>query len=319
VLGKSHQVMITEWFDYGNPLAQGRRLTRPLCLMRQPSPSRDGPTPLTEGSHRSTVEIANLPSQMTPGETVVLTARITNRSPHPWPRPPDGSPTHLVVTGAGERVPVTVGDVAIGSRWLRDGAYLPLDDGRRVLPLPIEPGGSVDVALPVTAPDDPGDWSLSVGLVNEMIAWFGDLGDRNVSSPVTVVGDRSAPPVSRSTRWRQVQQMHAEHGDSRPQRQRQARRQRQRQRQRTALLASQAFPSPSPLPLPLPIGWAGGPYSPSPTAYPKASSISRSASTNGGASPRMAAASPNRPRMARTRSGSSPARSRSSSGSIVRS
>jgi SAM-dependent methyltransferase len=99
-----------------------------------------GPTPLTEGSHRSTVEIANLPSQMTPGETVVLTARITNRSPHPWPRPPDGSPTHLVVTGAGERVPVTVGDVAIGSRWLRDGAYLPLDDGRRSPPAPDRAG-----------------------------------------------------------------------------------------------------------------------------------------------------------------------------------
>jgi hypothetical protein len=53
VLGKSHQVMITEWFDYGNPLAQRSRRTRPPYPMRQPSPSRDRPCFIEHANSRS--------------------------------------------------------------------------------------------------------------------------------------------------------------------------------------------------------------------------------------------------------------------------
>jgi hypothetical protein len=43
------------------------------------------------------------------------------------------------------------------------------------------------VTLQITAPKQPGDYILSLDLVQEQVAWFGDKGSPTTTAKVTVV------------------------------------------------------------------------------------------------------------------------------------
>jgi FkbM family methyltransferase len=73
--------------------------------------------------------------------------------------------------------------------WLdRDGAVVERDGLRTALPRAVRPGRSVSIPLEVVGPQEPGEYQLAFGLVQEQFAWLTDLRpELLVSIPVEVV------------------------------------------------------------------------------------------------------------------------------------
>ena len=85
----------------------------------------------------------------------LIRARVRNRSGRPWPG-----------------VPAPRG-ISLGNHWLSEGGrMLVLDDGRVALGRDLGPGEQTELELEVTAPRDPGRYTLEIDLVQEGVAWF---------------------------------------------------------------------------------------------------------------------------------------------------
>lgn len=84
----------------------------------------------------------------------------------------------------GQAKPMTV-DVSY--RWLgSDGKPLPIEGNRAQLDRVVWPGESNMIRLPVTAPPNPGSYTLWVSMVQEGVAWFYDKGSKPLVMHVTV-------------------------------------------------------------------------------------------------------------------------------------
>jgi hypothetical protein len=78
--------------------------------------------------------------------------------------------------------------LAIGDRWLKaDGKLLTNMDGRYGLDRDLRPGEETTLPLQVTAPGNPGEYTLEVDLVQEQVGWFSDKGSQTAKTKVTVV------------------------------------------------------------------------------------------------------------------------------------
>jgi hypothetical protein len=78
--------------------------------------------------------------------------------------------------------------VAAGNRWLKaDGTLHTDSDGRYGISKDLKPGEETEVPLLVTAPTEPGDYTLEVDLVQEQVSWFSDKGSPTAKAKVTVV------------------------------------------------------------------------------------------------------------------------------------
>lgn len=83
--------------------------------------------------------------------------------------------------------------VRIGLRWYREGAEIA--DLRAELPRTLSPGDAVDVELTLDPrtregePLPPGRYEVRIGLVQELVRWFRDAGDRELTLPVEVTGE----------------------------------------------------------------------------------------------------------------------------------
>jgi len=118
--------------------------------------------PLPAGTYRATIGIRDQPSQLRAGGKRTLRLRVTNSGPSAWPATNQAQlPNQL----------------RIGNRWFTaDGGTLVQDDGREPLAFPILPGETADLQLTITAPSQPGDYTLDIDLVQEAVAWFGARG-----------------------------------------------------------------------------------------------------------------------------------------------
>lgn len=122
---------------------------------------------------------ARVPASVTQGERFTVFVTVTNSSPMTWR-------ADLPTDDAGR--------VRLGNHWFEAGGTLvALDDGRADLPRNLEPGGSAEIPLAVTAPANPGSYRLELDLVQEgfPFAWFAQKGSRPLSAMVEV---REAPP-----------------------------------------------------------------------------------------------------------------------------
>jgi hypothetical protein len=139
-------------------------------LYRVP-PYSDGPVteagPLS--AFRASVVCENPRPSLLSGQTVVLRFLINNISAVEWP-------------AVGNRA------VTLQSRWRRhDGTLLVGHDGEESIPYDVEPGDTVGLLLNVTAPAEPGNYSLEVDLVQKEVAWFSERGSTGWKGTVTVV------------------------------------------------------------------------------------------------------------------------------------
>jgi len=59
-------------------------------------------------------------------------------------------------------------------------------DGRTGMPADLAPGGQVDLALAVNAPQEPGTYALEIDMVHEGVTWFYERGARPLRLEVRV-------------------------------------------------------------------------------------------------------------------------------------
>ena len=102
-------------------------------------------------------------------------------------------PLEVTVRNAGRATWVRMGPVRLGNHWLgADGSLVVCDDGRADLRTSVAPGEEATLTLSVTAPRRPGDYLLELDMVEEDVAWFGDLGSPTLRIPASVRPARAA-------------------------------------------------------------------------------------------------------------------------------
>ena len=72
----------------------------------------------------------------------------------------------------------------LGDRWIKDGAIT--EDARGVLSADLFPGGEVSIKITITAPANPGNYTLKIDMVHEGITWFDERGAKPLLIPVVV-------------------------------------------------------------------------------------------------------------------------------------
>ncbi len=117
---------------------------------------------------RARIEITGLPDPIGAGQVAPVTATLTNVSEHTW--------------GAGRLI-------RLGNHWHAGAETVRWNDGRTDLPHDLAPGASVDLELPVTAPDEPGTYELELDVVQEAVAWWAEHGGTTTRATVTVVAE----------------------------------------------------------------------------------------------------------------------------------
>lgn len=82
------------------------------------------------------------------------------------------------------------GSVRLGWRWLKGKQEVPDTYGREPLKHDLYPGQSYVLNVSVPPPHDPGNYTLELGLVSELVTWFVDQGVKPLRLPVDVVSSR---------------------------------------------------------------------------------------------------------------------------------
>jgi hypothetical protein len=138
--------------------------------------STPGPLPAT--AFKAQITIVNPPAKLRVGQKETLTLKIKNASDVFW-----WARGGEVNTRNDNRYYIAAGD-----RWLRpDGSLLTNMDGRYGIGKDLKPGDETEIPLAITAPKEPGDYTLEVDLVQEQVAWFSDRGSPTAKTKVSVV------------------------------------------------------------------------------------------------------------------------------------
>jgi hypothetical protein len=78
--------------------------------------------------------------------------------------------------------------VAAGNRWLdKEGKLTHETEGHNGIPKDLKPGEELEMTLDVIAPKTPGEWTMSLDLVQEGVTWFSEKGSSDSKVKVTVV------------------------------------------------------------------------------------------------------------------------------------
>jgi hypothetical protein len=120
--------------------------------------------PLPDGAFKASLTPLDAPATLHPGQKATVRVKVKNISDTPWPahgRSNDGF------------FQVNLGNIWLDAKGTKiaDNPYL-----RSGLPNDMKPGEEVEVPLQITAPAKPGDYTLQIDLVQEMVAWFSEKG-----------------------------------------------------------------------------------------------------------------------------------------------
>ena len=133
------------------------------------------------------------PGTVDADKDVPVVISLTNASDTPWP------------------------DKATANPQLKDGSYavrlthawVRADDTqqggrpgavRTDLPRPLLPGESIEIPVTIRTPAKPGEYRLTIELVQELVQWFADGGAERLTLPVHVVPAGTAPPDTTPSR-----------------------------------------------------------------------------------------------------------------------
>jgi hypothetical protein len=134
--------------------------------------------PLPDGGFKAALSLPEPPARLRAGEKTPVRVRIKNASDIFW----------WARGGAINNRPDNMYYLAAGNRWLGPDGKLVTDmDGRHGIGKDLGPGEETEVPLVVTAPKEPGDYTLEVDLVQEQVSWFSDKGSPTAKAKVTVV------------------------------------------------------------------------------------------------------------------------------------
>lgn len=122
--------------------------------------------------YKASIHVDQKALRVDPGARFALVAHVKNVSQFTWPA------------------------VNLGNHWLSEtGELLVNDDGRAPLPVGMQPGDEVQVAIPVTTPRSCGRYWLELDVVRESVTWFQTLGSETARIPCEVPGRGLNPSV----------------------------------------------------------------------------------------------------------------------------
>jgi SAM-dependent methyltransferase len=153
-------------------LVELQRVVRPGGVLVCQIPYRPiRPDRLTTEAMRARIELLDVPSPVGAGQSAPVRTRVTNVSGRTWP--------------AGRLI-------RLGNHWYGEDTAVRWNDGRADLPHDLAPGASVELELPVVAPDEPGDYDLELDIVQEAVTWWAEVGSEPVRTRVSVVAETVA-------------------------------------------------------------------------------------------------------------------------------
>ena len=142
-----------------------------------PAPGRT-PGPLPDAAFKAQLSLPDPPAKLRAGQKEVVQVHIKNASDVFW----------WARGGEINERNDNFFYIAAGNRWLKaDGTLHADSDGRYGISKDLKPGEETEVPLLVTAPQEPGDYTLEVDLVQEQVSWFSDKGSPTARAKVTVV------------------------------------------------------------------------------------------------------------------------------------
>lgn len=127
--------------------------------------------PLPDSGFNATIKLAEPPTKLRTGEVRVITIAVKNNSNAVWWR------------RGGQTTDRTDNKfyIAAANRWLdKDGKLTSETEGHNGIPKDLKPGEETEMTLQITAPKQPGEWTMQLDMVQEGVAWFSEKG-----SPVT--------------------------------------------------------------------------------------------------------------------------------------
>jgi hypothetical protein len=134
--------------------------------------------PLPDGGYKAQITFPEPPTKLRTGQKETITVKIKNTSDVTWWQ--RGGETN-------DR-PDNKFYIALGNRWLdKDGKPTTDVEGHNGIPKDLKPGEEADVALQITAPKEPGEYTIELDMVQEGVSWFGDKGSPTTKAKVTVV------------------------------------------------------------------------------------------------------------------------------------
>jgi len=134
--------------------------------------------PLPDRGFKAQVTLADPPAQLRAGQKEVITIKVKNASDVIW----------WAVGGEKNERPDNKFYIAVGNRWLdKDGKPTSETEGHHGMAKDLKPGEETETTLEITAPKQPGEYILSLDMVQEGVTWFGDKGSPTTKAKVTVV------------------------------------------------------------------------------------------------------------------------------------
>lgn len=152
----------------------------PTTTQTQPPKAQEPsePAALPSNAFKATITLVDPPTKLRAGQKETIRVKIKNSSDVQW-------------WSRGARVNSRSDNkfyIAAGNRWLKaDGTLLTNMDGRYGVAQNLAPGEEAEVPLEVTAPKDPGEYTLEVDVIQEGVAWFSDKGSVAGKTKITVV------------------------------------------------------------------------------------------------------------------------------------
>jgi hypothetical protein len=128
---------------------------------------------LPESGFRAQITVADPPARLRAGQKETVNVKVKNVSDVTWPSPSGEGPKYVV---------------AAGNSWIdKDGVVIvPGTDGRYGIQRELPPGEEEELPLVVTAPKEPGEYTLEIDLLQEQVSWFKDKGSETYKVKVKV-------------------------------------------------------------------------------------------------------------------------------------
>src|SRR6185369_11234793 len=138
----------------------------------QPATTR-GPGPLPKNGFKAVISFPDPPARLRAGEITNINFKVKNASDVVWWQ--RGGETNDRADNKFY--------IAAGSHWMdKEGNYTTEPEGHNGIPKDLRPGEETEMTLQITAPKEPGEWTMQLDMVQEGVNWFSERG-----SPVTNV------------------------------------------------------------------------------------------------------------------------------------
>jgi len=134
--------------------------------------------PLPDKGFQAQITPVDLPSRLRMGQKETITVKIKNTSDVVWwqrgGETNDRSDNKFYI--------------ALGNHWLDKDEKRTSDlEGHNGIPRDLKPGEESEMTLLITAPKEPGEYTIEFDMVQEGVSWFGDKGSSTTKAKVTVL------------------------------------------------------------------------------------------------------------------------------------